>query len=99
LRAVLVFGSAFLSFDLFVVKRRASVLVDSFAEENYLKSKETDEGLLPETYQLVQGKKIGGYISHKSLSDVPFIEVAENWLSSSGLETTMRNRLRKKVTF
>ena len=82
MRAVLVFGSAFLSFDLFVVKRRASVLVDSFAEENYLKSKETDEGLLPETNQLVQGKKIGGYISNKSLSDVPFIEVAENWLSS-----------------
>ena len=78
MREVLVFGSALLSFDLFVVKRRASVLVDSFAEENYLKSKETDEGLLPETYQLVQGKKIGGYISHKSLSDVPFIEVAEN---------------------
>ena len=96
---VLVFGSAFLSFDLFVVKRRASVLVDSFAEENYLKSKETDEGLLPEMYQLVQGKKIGGYISHKSLSDVPFIEVVENWLSSSGLETTMRHRLRKRVNF
>ena len=99
MKAVLVFGSAFLSFDLFAAERRARVLVDSFAEENYLKSKETDEGLLPETYQLVQGKKIGGYISHKSLSDVPFIEVAENWLSSSGLETTMRNRLRKKVTF
>jgi hypothetical protein len=78
LKAALVFGSAFLSFDLFIAKRRASVLVDSFAEENYPNSKETDEGLVPETYQLVQGKKIGGYISHKSLSDVPFIEVAEN---------------------
>ena len=78
MKAVLVFGSAFLSFDLFAAKRRARVLVDSFAEENYLKSKETDEGLVPETYHLVQGKKIGGYISDKSLSDVPFIEVAEN---------------------
>jgi hypothetical protein len=78
LKAVLVYGSAFLSFDLFAAERRARVLVDSFAEENYLKSKEADEGLVPETYHLVQGKRIGGYISDKSLNDVPFIEVAEN---------------------
>ena len=58
LKAVLVVGAAFLSFDLFAAEKRARVLVDSFAEENYLKSKETGEGLVPETYHLVQGKKI-----------------------------------------
>lgn len=78
LKAVLVVGAAFLSFDLFAAEKRARVLVDSFAEENYLKSKETGEGLVPETYHLVRGKKIGGYIKDKSLNEVPFIEVAEN---------------------
>ncbi len=59
-------------------ERKARVLVDSFAEEDYLKSKETKEGLVPESYHLVQGKKIGGYIDDKTLNEVPFIEVAQN---------------------
>lgn len=58
--------------------KKARVLVDSFAETDYLKAKETDEGLVPETYHLVQGKRIGGYIKDKSLEDVPFMEVAQN---------------------
>ncbi len=57
---------------------KARVLVDSFAEPSYAEEKDKDGALAPETYHLVQGKFIGGYIADKTLKDVPFIEVAEN---------------------
>ncbi len=71
-------GAAFLGSNLMAAEKRARVLVDSFAETDYLQAKETDEGLLPETYHLVQGKLIGGYINDRSLNKVPFLEVAQN---------------------
>lgn len=71
-------GSIYWGINANAAEKRARVLVDSFAETDYLKAKETDEGLIPETYHLVQGKRIGGYINDKSLEDVPFMEVAQN---------------------
>lgn len=78
LAAAFTLSFAFLNSNSSAAEKRARVLVDSFAEKDYLKSKETDEGLVPETYHLVQGKFIGGYISDKTLSGVPFREVAQN---------------------
>jgi len=67
-----------LGFKLWGAERKARVLVDSFADENYLESKEADEGLVRETYHMVKGKFIGGYINDKTFEKVPFLEVAEN---------------------
>ncbi len=58
--------------------KKARVLVDSYAEENYLETKESDDGLQRETYHFVEGKFVGGYIRDKSLTEVPFVEIAEN---------------------
>jgi len=58
--------------------KKARVLVDSYADKGYLDTKETDDGLRPETYHFVEGKFVGGYIRDKSLREVPFIEIAEN---------------------
>lgn len=57
---------------------KARVLVDSFADPNYIEKKSTEDGLAPETYHLLKGKFVGGYIRDKTMRDVDFIEMAEN---------------------
>ena len=39
--------------------KKARVLVDSHADEGYLDTKETDDGLSPETYHIVKRKFVG----------------------------------------
>ena len=39
--------------------RKARVLVDSYADEGYPDTKETDDGLRPETYHIVERKFVG----------------------------------------
>ncbi len=76
--AALFFATLIPSTPLAGAEKKARVLVDSFAEKDYLSSKDKGDGLVPETYHLVQGKFIGGYINDPSLKEVPFLEVAQN---------------------
>ena len=39
--------------------KKARVLVDSYADKGYLDTKETDDGLRPETYHIVERKFVG----------------------------------------
>jgi hypothetical protein len=76
--ALLLVGFALLADLSYGQVKKARVLVDSYADKGYLENKETDDGLLSETYHFVEGKFVGGYIRDKSLREVPFMEIAEN---------------------
>ena len=51
--------------------RKARVLVDSYAYEGYLDTKETDDGLYPETYHIVERKFVGAIFVIKVCEKFP----------------------------
>lgn len=59
-------------------KKRASVMVDSFALDAYLEQKEGDGDLKLETYHFFKGKHFGGNIRDSSIRQVPFQEVVDS---------------------
>ncbi len=59
-------------------KGETRVLVDSYADEDYLKGKEADDALKRETYHFVEGKFHGGNMRDPSLREVSFMDVAES---------------------
>ena len=86
-------GAMALAFALFGVTENASaakgearVLVDAFAQNDYIKEKEGDDGARLETYHLMEGKRFGGLLKDKSIGEVPFMEVAK------GLAVQMKKR-------
>ena len=51
--------------------KKAGVLVDSYSDEGYLDTKETDDGLLPETYHIVERKFVGAIFVIKVCEKFP----------------------------
>ena len=51
--------------------KKARVLVDSYADKGYQDTKETDDGLRPETYHFVEGKFVGAIFAIKVCEKSP----------------------------
>ena len=51
--------------------KKARVLVDSYADEGYLDTKETNDGLRPETYHIVERKFVGAIFVIKVCEKFP----------------------------
>jgi|GEM_PF-3834084 len=51
--------------------KKARVLVDSYVDKGYLDTKETDDGMRPETYHFVEGKFVGAIFVMKVCEKSP----------------------------